>query len=72
MGDEVVVLRPGGQIAQAGTPQDILARPADDFVTSFIGADRSKRALHLDVIDGQQVVLDADGGAIGVLDEDRA
>ena len=35
--------REGRRIAQAGTPAEILAHPADDFVASFVGADRGKR-----------------------------
>ncbi|UYG17352.1 ATP-binding cassette domain-containing protein [Brachybacterium huguangmaarense] len=71
LGDEVVVLRPGGVIAQAGTPEEILAAPADEFVQNFIGADRGKRTLHVAEVDGARVVLDAAGSAIGVLDQDR-
>lgn len=39
LGDEVVVLREGGTVAQRGTPADILAHPANDFVRHFIGVD---------------------------------
>jgi len=80
IGDRVVILRPGGRIAQVGTPQEILAAPADDFVASFVGADRGARTLHIERIDGRDVIVDADGRAAGVLsaaparggaDEDR-
>lgn len=67
LGDRVVILRPGGIIAQVGTPQEILADPADDFVRSFVGADRGARTLHLERIDGQDVVIDGDGRPAGVL-----
>jgi osmoprotectant transport system ATP-binding protein len=67
IGDRVVILRPGGRIAQVGTPQEILADPADDFVASFVGADRGARTLHVERIDGRDVVVDADGRAAGVL-----
>ena len=43
----MVIFRKGGVIAQAGTPAEILAAPADDFVASFVGADKGKRTLHL-------------------------
>ena len=39
LGDEVVVLREGGEVAQRGTPAEILAHPANDFVRHFIGVD---------------------------------
>ena len=43
LADQVVILKKGGVIAQAGTPAEILANPADDFVATFIGADKGKR-----------------------------
>ncbi|MGP9682333.1 MULTISPECIES: ABC transporter ATP-binding protein [unclassified Brachybacterium] len=68
IGDRVVLLKPGGVIAQIGTPQEILAEPADDFVASFVGADRGVRTLHVERVDGRDVVVDADGRAAGVLE----
>jgi len=68
LGDRVVLLRPGGVVAQQGTPQEILAAPADDFVRSFVGADRGTRTLHVEEVDGRPVVVDADGRAAGVLE----
>jgi osmoprotectant transport system ATP-binding protein len=47
MGDQVAVLRPGGRLAQYDTPDAILARPADEFVASFVGADRGLKRLSL-------------------------
>ena len=73
VGDRVVILKPGGIVAQVGTPQEILAAPADEFVASFVGAERGARTLHLESVDGRQVVVDADGRAAGVLaDQDPA
>ena len=71
LGDRVVILRPGGIIAQVGTPQEILAAPADDFVASFVGADRGARTLHVERVDGRDVVVDADGRAAGILAGER-
>ncbi|WP_081684164.1 ABC transporter ATP-binding protein [Granulicoccus phenolivorans] len=45
MGDRIVVLKPGGVLAQYGTPQEILDHPADDFVAEFAGRDRGYRSL---------------------------
>jgi osmoprotectant transport system ATP-binding protein len=71
LGEHVVVLRPGGVIAQQGTPEQILAAPADDFVRSFVGADRGRRTLHTRADqDGRTVVVDADGRVAGVLQAD--
>jgi osmoprotectant transport system ATP-binding protein len=67
LGDQVVILQKGGKIAQKGSPTEIMANPADDFVAGFIGADRGKRALHLAKRNGRDIVLDAEGRAAGVL-----
>ena len=45
LGSQVVILQRGGVIAQIGTPQEILANPASDFVADFVGAKRGKRRL---------------------------
>jgi osmoprotectant transport system ATP-binding protein len=69
LGDQVVLLRGGGQIAQVGTPAEILANPADDFVNNFIGADRGRRALRVEEVSGRQVVIDGTGRLAGILSE---
>ncbi|MGO2141079.1 MAG: ABC transporter ATP-binding protein [Leucobacter sp.] len=73
LGDEVVVLRTGGEIAQRGTPSDILANPADDFVRHFIGADAAggdheARKLTTRDVDGQRIVFDSTGRPLGVIE----
>ena len=47
MGDRVAVLREGGRLAQFDAPDVILARPVDDFVAAFVGADRGLKRLSL-------------------------
>jgi osmoprotectant transport system ATP-binding protein len=47
MGDLVVVMQVGGHLAQVGTPAQILAEPANDFVARFVGADRGLKRLAL-------------------------
>jgi osmoprotectant transport system ATP-binding protein len=47
MGDRIAILREGGVLAQYDTPKAILARPADDFVAQFVGADRGIKRLSL-------------------------
>jgi osmoprotectant transport system ATP-binding protein len=39
-GDRIVLMR-AGRIVQAGSPDDLLERPADPFVTQFVSAQRS-------------------------------
>ena len=36
-------------------------------MASFVGADRGARTLHVERVDGRDVVVDADGRAAGVL-----
>lgn len=67
LGDHVVVLRKGAVIAQAGTPQQIMAKPADSFVSRFIGAHRQERMLTEQLVDGRRVIVDAHGSPVGVL-----
>ncbi|MGD9989736.1 ABC transporter ATP-binding protein [Pseudonocardia sp.] len=45
LGDKVAVFRTGGKLAQYDEPGVLLARPADDFVDSFVGRDRGYRGL---------------------------
>jgi osmoprotectant transport system ATP-binding protein len=45
LGDQVVVLRVGGLVAQAAPPAALLEDPADDFVADFVGRDRGYRGL---------------------------
>ena len=47
MGDLVAVLEVGGKLAQFGTPAEILARPASEFVARFVGTDRGLKRLSL-------------------------
>jgi osmoprotectant transport system ATP-binding protein len=60
MGDRVAVFAAGGRLAQFGTPPELLAHPADEFVEDFVGATRGLRRLtvtsispeHLEPLDG--------------------
>ena len=70
LGDQVVILEKGAKIAQQGHPREILANPANDFVASFIGADRGKRRLQpvATQASGDDVLLvDGTGYAAGVI-----
>ena len=70
LGTQVVIFRKGGIVAQKGTPAEILSNPADEFVASFIGADRGKRALHIEQTPTGSVLVDSDGRTAGVLTPD--
>lgn len=45
LGDQVAVLRVGGQVAQLADPATLLGDPHDDFVADFVGRDRGYRGL---------------------------
>jgi len=46
MADRIAIFR-AGRLAQFGPPDELLARPADDFVASFVGRDRTLKRLRL-------------------------
>lgn len=69
LGDEVVVLREGAEIAQQGTAAEILAHPRSDFVRDFVGADRADRRLTTRQLGGRTVVVDDAGRPVGVVEQ---
>lgn len=64
LSQQVLVLRTGAEVAQQGTPADILLEPADGFVAEFIGG--ARRHLHTEVRDGRNLVVDSLGRVVGV------
>lgn len=69
LGDQVVILQKGARIAQVGTPSEIIENPANDFVASFIGIDKGKRAFRVKETPRGAVVVDDAGRTQGVLIE---
>jgi osmoprotectant transport system ATP-binding protein len=61
MGDRVAVFELGGRLGQYGTPVELLAHPADEFVSGFVGATAGLRRLtvtpieraHLEPLEGR-------------------
>jgi osmoprotectant transport system ATP-binding protein len=47
LADQVVVMSDRGRIEQQGTPEELLARPATEFVREFLGRERGLRRLGL-------------------------
>jgi osmoprotectant transport system ATP-binding protein len=71
LADQVIIFKKGGIIAQSGTPAEILANPADEFVATFIGADKGGRDLFLQQRAGDRgltLVVDGDGRPVGILE----
>ncbi|GAA0690332.1 ABC transporter ATP-binding protein [Kitasatospora atroaurantiaca] len=85
LGDQVVVLREHGRIAQLADPHTLLTAPADESVAAFLGRDRGLRGLGLrpaadvavrPIDDGTrhgswELALDDGGRPTGWLDHDR-
>ena len=69
LGDQIVILAKGARIAQAGTPQQVVAEPADDFVADFLGLGRGTLDLHLRETPGGTLVVDGHGRPAGRLVE---
>lgn len=47
LGDRILILQEGAQVAQYDAPEAILASPANDFVADFVGAGSSLKQLSL-------------------------
>ena len=47
MGDRIAIMSEGGNLEQYDTPAEILASPANEFVTDFLGAERGLKRLAL-------------------------
>jgi len=62
LGDRVALFERGGRLAQHATPAELLAHPASDFVTGFLGEGRMVRRLSL--IQLADVALPAANGAV--------
>jgi osmoprotectant transport system ATP-binding protein len=63
LGDRIAILREGGVLVQYDTPEALLARPADEYVARFVGADRGLKLLALRRLDELELApLD---GAVG-------
>lgn len=70
LGDQIVVLKKGGEAAQVGSAQEIVTSPADEFVAQFLGLEsgaRTLRSARRD--DGSLLVSDARGRPLGILPE---
>jgi osmoprotectant transport system ATP-binding protein len=71
LGDRVAVLRVGGRLAQFASPDELLAHPADEFVTEFVGRDRGYRRLGF-VPAASLALVDLPTGRDGADSEDGA
>ncbi|MEV6698201.1 ABC transporter ATP-binding protein [Streptomyces sp. NPDC051453] len=72
LGDRIAVFRTGGHLVQCAPPAELLARPADDFVADFLGAERGLKLLSLTTLAdvGQGPAPEGTGWEL-VLDEAR-
>jgi osmoprotectant transport system ATP-binding protein len=69
MGHRIAILK-DGELVQYGTPDEILARPIDDFVSDFVGADRGlKRLLLRELRDIELTAVNGDADQLPTVDE---
>ena len=61
LGDRIAIFRQGGKLAQYDTPEEILRRPADDFVAEFVGRDRALKVLSLHTLGDLELGPPRDG-----------
>jgi osmoprotectant transport system ATP-binding protein len=62
MGHRIVIMR-DGRLIQSGTSDELLASPVDDFVASFVGADRGLKRLRLWTLRDVELEPAAEAGA---------
>lgn len=67
LADKIVVLRPGGVIAQEASPSELITNPADDFVRDFIGLGTGARQLTVVQEGADQLIVDGTGKILGTL-----
>jgi osmoprotectant transport system ATP-binding protein len=70
MGDRIAIMKEGGVLAQYAVPQDLLQSPADEFVESFVGADRGLKELALHKIRELELGPVRDGSPVSIEMED--
>jgi osmoprotectant transport system ATP-binding protein len=74
MADRIAIFR-AGKLAQFAPPDELLARPADEFVASFVGRDRTLKRLRLilvrEVMIPPAAGLDATGPCVSPGDDLR-
>ncbi|KGJ12993.1 quaternary amine ABC transporter ATP-binding protein [Paracoccus sanguinis] len=70
LGDQIAILR-DGEVIQQGTSQDIVLRPADDYVANFVREVNRGRVIHVDAVmaplaaePGERVLSIAEGSTI--------
>jgi osmoprotectant transport system ATP-binding protein len=63
LGDRIAVLSDGGHLEQYDPPAVLLAKPANDFVAEFVGADRGLKRLGVTPIPG--VLSPVPSGGVG-------
>lgn len=65
--DQMVILREGAEIAQQGTPEEIISSPASDFVADFVGHTTASRELRRSSRD-TSLIVDGEGRIQGRLE----
>jgi glycine betaine/proline transport system ATP-binding protein len=61
IGDHIAILRDGMMIQQGG-PQDIVMKPADDYIVDFIRDINRGRVVHLEKVMDSKIINGVEGG----------
>jgi osmoprotectant transport system ATP-binding protein len=64
LGDRIAIMQQHAHVAQYGPPAELLARPASEFVASFIGGTRGLKLLSLRPA-SDVPVTEVDGSGVG-------
>ena len=66
LGDRIAVFATGGRLAQYDPPETVLTKPADDFVSDFVGGGAAVRRLSLLELSRLELhPIETDEGAVG-------
>lgn len=63
LGDQIAILR-DGEVIQQGTSQDIVLRPADEYVANFVREVNRGRVVHVEAVMGPLLATAVDGQTI--------
>ncbi|MEX2626167.1 MAG: hypothetical protein WD225_04750, partial [Ilumatobacteraceae bacterium] len=71
LGDRIAILNVGGVLEQFDSPAAILRNPANEFVRSFLGAERALKQLSLERVGDAELVRGPVVAAAATADEAR-
>ncbi|MSS12409.1 ABC transporter ATP-binding protein [Bifidobacterium tsurumiense] len=67
LGEQIVIMSQGGVVEQIGTPEEILTKPANEFVANFIGINEDRTSITTAQVGDKVIAYDSLGRPLGVL-----